>query len=275
MRFASTTLGFTEPLAPKWPSSFSATSRPNRPFFNVQTSVVWCRRFRNPRRNPEGSLIFMPNPTVERVLMTKEDYLKYYRVPTRPLEFFTVGKVFNVLNVEKTRLNEGDLVEKASSNPQNYSEVLYGETAYSAIYSYVVVDELKGRNACLCCRRHTYSGRGVGSKSPILQNDHIMLHSGDFIPPKHPAEIHMTRDPLRVWTKPGFGLGESDRLDLKLIHTVDYDQRVCEVGDVTNTDVLKLLQYREDIHKRGEEGRVASTKGIVKRILSPHNQYFR
>lgn len=47
-------------------------------------------------------------------------------------------------------MEKSELIKKASSNPHNYREVLYGETAYSAIYSYVVVDELIGRNSCLC-----------------------------------------------------------------------------------------------------------------------------
>lgn len=72
----------------------------------------------------------------------------------------------------------------------------------------------------------------------------------------------MTRDPLRVRPKPRIGLGEDARLDLKLIYNLEYNQRVRELGDVTSGDIPKLLQYREDIHKRGEEGRVARTKGV-------------
>lgn len=75
----------------------------------------------------------------------------------------------------------------------------------------------------------------------------------------------MMRDPLRVRTMPGMVVTKDSRLDLKVTYPILYDQRVCEIGDVPYTDVLKLLQYRKEIHDSGEDGRKAVEKRIVTR----------
>ena len=94
-----------------------------------------------------------------------------------------------------------------------------------------------------------------------------MLYSRSPIPLKLPEEIHMTRDPLRVRPKLGVDIGGGlvglARLDLFQTYTISYNQRVFDIGDVADTDVLKLLQYREDIYMGGKAGRVARTKGVV------------
>lgn len=59
---------------------FSALSMPRRAVLNAQTSVIWFRQYRNPRRSLDGSLIYTPNPTDERVFMTKEDYLSMHSI---------------------------------------------------------------------------------------------------------------------------------------------------------------------------------------------------
>lgn len=112
---------------------------------------------------------------------------------------------------------------------------------------------------------HTYSKRGVEGKSAVIQNDHILLYCQTPAPPKRPEEIHMKRDPLRVRAKPGETFHNNSRLDLRMTYPVLYGHRVYERGDVSNPDVFKLLQYREEVHEEGKAGRVAIKKDVVAR----------
>lgn len=41
-------------------------------------------------------------------------------------------------------------MQNNASNPHIYQEVRYGEIAYSSIQTHVVVDEARGRRACIC-----------------------------------------------------------------------------------------------------------------------------
>ena len=75
----------------------------------------------------------------------------------------------------------------------------------------------------------------------------------------------MTRDPLRVRPKPGRTFQGDSRLDPRLTYPISYSYRVFERGDVANQDVLKLLQYREEVHEEGKTGRVAREKNVVVR----------
>ena len=174
-------------LAPLCSSGFSAIFRPNRPIANMPTAILWGRRFRSFRHNPDGSLVSTLNLTDERAPMTREQYLSMYsdvlpkrlimslwilmsawkddyKIPERPWEFFTVGKVFicqflrtihselliyfiKVFSVLNTTRNDQRLLP---SHLGNFQEVIYGELAYSSLYSYVVVDEVKGRDVCYC-----------------------------------------------------------------------------------------------------------------------------
>lgn len=120
----------------------------------------------------------------------------------------------------------------------------------------------------------TYGKRGVAGKSALFQNDHVMLQPTSEVLTKLPEETHMTRDPLRVRTRPGLGIAESwTRLDLRIVYPIEYRQRVCEIGDVVDADVPKLLQYRKELHDQGKAGRIARKKGIVVRDASKLLRY--
>ena len=118
---------------------------------------------------------------------------------------------------------------------------------------------------------HTYSKRGVEGKSAFIQNDHILLYCRTPAPPKRPEEMHMKRDSLRVRAKPGEKFHNTSRLDLRLTYPVLYGYRVYERGEVSNQDVLKLLQYREEVHEEGKAGRVAIEKDVVARHKTARN----
>ena len=62
-------------------------------------------------------------------------------------------KVFSVLNTTKAATGT------VSSELGKFQEVVYGEYAYSHFASYVVVDEVKGRDCCICWYFHVQIGR--------------------------------------------------------------------------------------------------------------------
>ena len=51
------------------------------------------------------------------------------------------------------------------------------------------------------------------------------------------------------------------RLDLKSLYVVHYTRRVREVGDLSSSDLVKLMRYREEI-RDGERGRRLKDAGI-------------
>lgn len=97
----------------------------------------------------------------------------------------------------------------------------------------------------------SYPKTGIAFKPANLQNDHVILYRKHLVPPKLPGEEGMTRDPLRiVGSHAKKKLAPCPRLDLSRVYRIHQYLRVRHTGEVSDESLVKLLQYRKEIHNR-------------------------
>ena len=99
-----------------------------------------------------------------------------------------------------------------------------------------------------------------------MQYDHVLIYDKHSVQPKRPEDIHITREPLKVLTRPGLSIGANRRLDLKIKYPIRYDQRVSDIGKMANADVLSLLRYLDEIRIGEERDRVALIKAMEQSV---------
>ncbi len=68
-------------------------------------------------------------------------------------------------------------------------------------------------------------------------------------PEKFPRESYMTKEPLRVFVNSGLHLGQPSRIDLEHVYPIEHRSKVAEIGCVSKSSILKLLEYREEIRR--------------------------
>ena len=138
---------------------------------------------------------------------------------------------------------------------------------------YVVVQEADGKSFCHCWYTQTskknpppttadtsqsqymsYPKTGIAFKPADLQNDHVILHRKNIVPPKLLGEEGMTRDPLKiVGSHAKKRLTPCARLDLSRVYRIYQYLRARQTGYMSDKGLVKLLQYRKEIRDREEK----------------------
>ena len=80
-----------------------------------------------------------------------------------------------------------------------------------------------------------------------------MLQKEGIIPLKLPEAKHMFRDSQIIPLHAGSRILTGARLDLISGHRISVNRRVREIGDVTPTDLIKLLRYGRVTHDREQK----------------------
>ncbi|KAI4953231.1 hypothetical protein J4E86_006772 [Alternaria arbusti] len=155
-------------------------------------------------------------------------------------EFFKVGKVFAMLYTETASDDSVSI-----SNDEAYTVVRFGQSAYTNIRPFVVVDVRRGFvNACGI---GTYSGRGT-LKEGCNPAEHTMVYlSGTdpascYIPGEY--ESGMTKEPIEVVpAEPSVSIRKESRIRFGKVYPIEMNVAVKDIGRVREDQISALLSY--------------------------------
>ena len=89
---------------------------------------------------------------------------------------------------------------------------------------------------------HTYSRLGV-AKASVDPSKHAIIYIKGTRPAYGPNEPKMTKDPLEVTPEPYQKLHMMSRLNFGKIYTVEHNQRVLPVGNISEESMAKFHLY--------------------------------
>ena len=161
----------------------------------------------------------------------------YYR-RDRAEQFFIIGRVFSTLWHEPAGDSQNDRLSEATTRLG-----LYGEPIVSHIRRLVVVS--RGHGKCWAIPIYTYRGLGV-AKPGFNEYDiagHAVVYATGRAPYTAPKEPTMSKNPLKVNMVPGEKLDPMSRINFTIVHTVEYNVKVCNIGKVHQDSLGDLAAY--------------------------------
>jgi hypothetical protein len=152
--------------------------------------------------------------------------------------FFKFGRVFKVSWGEPVGNDGTDISDQES----------YRNEIFSKIRRFIVIKSMKGH--CLCLPVLTYSGRGV-TKPGVHAHEHAPL----YIEGKRPRLLDkewdrgLTRNAIAVVPdRRSDELDPVSRLNYAKVYTIEYNVKVCSVGQVSKRSEWDLTQAYNEIH---------------------------
>ncbi|KAB8264386.1 hypothetical protein BDV32DRAFT_83671 [Aspergillus pseudonomiae] len=165
-----------------------------------------------------------------------------YRVQEHPRTFFKVGRVFAVVWHEgmgnAAPLKGG--TKSHASDRELITEGKFGAKIFTDIRRMVVFKEQA--QCAWCFPVHTYSRLGV-AKASVDPSKHAIIYIKGTRPAYGPNEPKMTKDPLEVTPEPYQKLHMMSRLNFGKIYTVEHNQRVLPVGNISEESMAKFHLY--------------------------------
>ena len=152
--------------------------------------------------------------------------------------FFKFGRVFKVSWGEPVGNDGTDISDQES----------YRNKIFSKIRRFIVIKSMKGH--CLCLPVLTYSGRGV-TKPGVHAHEHAPLYIEGRRPQLLDEEWDrgLTRKAIAVVPdRRSDELHPVSRLNYAKVYTIEYNVKVCSVGQVSKRSEWDLTQAYNEIH---------------------------
>ncbi|KAI9696681.1 MAG: hypothetical protein M1820_008055 [Bogoriella megaspora] len=168
---------------------------------------------------------------------------RYRKVkPKDQRRFFTVGRVFLMLWTEPS--NPPDPDEPRTRGSTHFSIIRYGETAFSEIRRFIVVQPRERHS--LCVPIQTYSNRGVVNRGADAIHHSIAYTHGTIVPNPLPGE-QFNKIPIKV--VPNYGdpssdtLGTRSRVNFSKTYTIEHNVKVRDAGKIAPEHQHVVDQY--------------------------------
>ncbi|KAI1608380.1 hypothetical protein EDD36DRAFT_97255 [Exophiala viscosa] len=154
--------------------------------------------------------------------------------------FFTKGRIFAMIWHENLGSHHG---KTSTASDKHVSIGFSGEMVYSNIRRMVVVRQRQGY--CVVVPILSYGEKGVKKAMPRSEKQaHAIIYkNGHSIPTSLPGEPEFTKRPIAADMRRGETLWPSSRIHFGKHHTVEYNVKVKDIGNIAEISRAELESY--------------------------------